>query len=442
MRKKLTALSITFILVLLEISAADFILSPWQGGFGLNMASTKYDFPSGDGRIDYALTDTTGSTGERSKYTDAEIIGIVGVHNIDTWNEDYDPKGMTITAHCDGGFYFTSRSNPDAKRPFEIKLVLKRSNVGSAGITSNTNFDEEYYTLGETSDSSVDNVDYPGVDADWGRIDRRYRNLWCDLVISLPAGEVSSTGVLTIGQRKYNLIEADDYSAVVTIDIEFNGRTESLTIPLSGYYSRNIDPSENTETASLDVRALPAAMNLNIGGTRRMERVAEIDLMVNQTSYVVTRDWHDLGIFGGYWGDYYLDTPQSDYSDYYIFLSASNDSSHSEDRGFELVHSSVNYSEPHTPYNSIGYTARLINDDTGEYMDFDGTDAVAGSNIPGISATKRTVTNQGHDIHYSEFHGGVEVLIDEISATGDQEGINKMLSGQYTSTIYVHVVGE
>ena len=442
MRKKLTAFSIIFILVLLEASAADFILSPWQGGFGLNMASTRYDFPSGSSPIEYALIDTTGSAGERSKYTDAEIIGIVGVHNIDTRNNEYDSKGMTITAHCDGGFYFTSRSNPDAKRPFEIKLVLKRSNVGSAGITSNTNFDEEYYTLGETSDSSVDNVDYPGVDADWGIIDRRYRNLWCDLVISLPAGEVSSTGVLTIGERKYNLVEADDYSAVVTIDIEFNGRTESLTIPLSGYYSRNIDPSENTETASLDVRALPAAMNLNIGGIRRMERVAEIDLMVNQTSYVVTRDWHDLGIFGGYWGDYYLDTPQSDYSDYYIFLSASNDSSHSEDRGFELVHSSVNYSEPHTPYNSIGYTARLINDDTGEYMDFDGTDSVVGSNIPGISATKRTVTNQGHDIHYSEFHGGVEVLIDEISATGDQEGINKMLSGQYTSTIYVHVVGE
>ena len=439
MRKKLTALSITFILVLLEISAADFILSPWQGGFGLNMASTKYDFPSGDGRIDYALTDTTGSTGERSKYTDAEIIGIVGVHNIDTWNEDYDPKGMTITAHCDGGFYFTSRSNPDAKRPFEIKLVLKRSNVGSAGITSNTNFDEEYYTLGETSDSSVDNVDYPGVGADWGIIDRRYRNLWCDLVISLPAGEVSSTGVLTIGERKYNLVEADDYSAVVTIDIEFNGKTESLTIPLSGYYSRNINPSENTETASLDVRALPAAMNLNIGGTRRMERVADIDFMVNRTRYYVDLNdewWNPL--------DPELVTEPADNLnfDYKIFLSASNDSTHSEDRGFELVHSSVNYSEPHTPYNSIGYTARLINDDTGEYVDFDGIDAIVNGAVPGISATKRTVKNQGHDIHYSEFHGGVEVLIDEISATGDQEGINKMLSGQYTSTIYVHVVGE
>ena len=168
-----------------------------------------------------------------------------------------------------------------------------------------------------------------------------------------------------------------------------------------------------------------------------MERVAEVDLMVNQTRYYI--DLHDD------WWDIEgpeLVTEKADNSDYHIFLSASNDPNYSEGRGFELVHTSVNYSEPHTPYNSIGYTARLINDDTGEYMDFDGTDAVAGSNIPGIPATKRTVTNQGHDIHYSEFHGGVEVLIDEISATGDQEGINKMLSGQYTSTIYVHVVGQ
>ena len=435
MRKKLTALSITFILVLLEISAADFILSPWQGGFDLYMASSKYDFSDNDIVYELQSSGSVDGTGARTKYTDAEIIGIVGVHSIDTRNDDYDPKGMTVTAHCDGGFYFTSRSNPDAKRPFEIKLVLKRSSAGTWGIVTETNYPVENFTLGRNSDSEIDNHDYPGQNADWKS--HRYRNIWCDLVICLPFDSISSTGVLTADGRTYNLVEAEDYSAVVTIDIEFNGKTQSLTIPLSGYYSRNIDPSENTETASLDVRTLPAAMNLNIGGTRRMERVAEVDLMVNQTRYYI--DLHDD------WWDIEgpeLVTEKADNSDYHIFLSASNDPNYSEGRGFELVHTSVNYSEPHTPYNSIGYTARLINDDTGEYMDFDGTDAVAGSNIPGIPATKRTVTNQGHDIHYSEFHGGVEVLIDEISATGDQEGINKMLSGQYTSTIYVHVVGQ
>lgn len=437
MRKRLIAVFIIFTIALTGVSAYDFILSPWQGGFGLNMASSKYDFSDKDIGYELQSSGMVDDTGARAKYTDAEIIGIVGVHNIDTLNEDYDPKGMTVTARCDGGFYFTSRSNPDAKRPFEIKLVLKRNSHSLIG--TNNDFLDEYFTLGQKNkDLSVDNYDYPGVGASWSVIHGRFRNLWCDLVICLPFDSITSTGELTADGRRYNLVEADDYSAVVTIEIEFNGETQSLTIPLSGYYSRNIDPSENMETASLDVRTLPAAMNLNIGGTRRMERVADVDFMVSRTSYSIEEVWG--GILSGW--ETKLVTRQANDLDYHIFLSASNDPNYSEGRGFELVHTSVNYSEPHTPYNSIGYTARLVNDETGGYMDFDGTDAIVGNNVPGLSATKRQVENQKHDIYYSEFHGGIEVLIDEITATGEQEGINKMLSGQYTSTIYVHVVGE
>lgn len=441
MRKRFIVTFIIFTISLMGASAYDFILSPWQGGFGLNMASSKYDFSDNDIVYELQSSGSVDNTGARTKYTDAEIIGIVGVHNIDThngiidWEEsEYDPKGMTVTARCDGGFYFTSRSNPDAKRPFEIKLVLKRSSAGRWGVVTESNYPVENFTLGKNSDSSVDNHDYPGLGSEWE--DHKYRNIWCDLVICLPFDSISSTGVLTADGRTYNLVEAEDYSAVVTIDIEFNGKTQSLTIPLSGYYSRNIDPSENTETASLDVRTLPTAMNLNIGGTRRMERVAEVDFMVSQTSYSIERVWDIY-----HYVDKLVTRPREE-SQYYIFLSASNDPNYSEGRGFELVHTSVNYSEPHTPYNSIGYTARLVNDETGGYMDFDGTDAIVGNNVPGLSATKRQVENQKHDIYYSEFHGGIEVLIDEITATGEQEGINRMLSGQYTSTIYVHVVGE
>ena len=445
MRKKLIAVFIIFTLVLLHVSALEFIMTPWQGGFGLPMDSKNYDFPSGTSEITYDVNFSSNSTGERTIYTDKEIVGIVGVHNIDTHNgifdsaeSEYDPEGMTITARCEGGFYFTSRSNPDAKRPFEIKLVLKRSSRAAflPGIFNRDDYDDEgYFTLGENNDESIDSYSFPGVNASWGIY--RYRNIWCDLVICLPAGEVSSTGVLTIDNRQYNLIEADDYSAVVTIDIEFDGKTESLTIPLSGYYSRNPNSSENMETASLDVRTLPAAMNLNIGGTRERKRVANLDFMVNRTKYSVDEVYDWLGRL-----DYELNTSRINDFDYKIFLSASNDSKHSEDRGFELVHSSVNYTDPHTPYNSIGYTARLVNDDTGEYMDFNGTDKIVNGVVPGLSADKGDKTNQGHTIYYSEFHGGVEVLIDEITANGDQEGINKMLSGQYTSTIYVHVVGQ
>ena len=249
----------------------------------------------------------------------------------------------------------------------------------------------------------------------------------------MPFESVSSTGVLrTPDGGTYNLVEADDYNAVVTISISFNGNTKSITIPLSGYFSRNNTKPDST--ASLDIRTLPAAMNLNIGGTRRMERVAEVDFMANLTEY-------DPGILGT------STSPIDNAPTYFIFLSASNDASNPEDRGFELVHSSVKYTDPHTPYNSIGYTARLVSEDpqTGAvlgYKDFDGTDFVDGLSMPGIELELVENNASYQTGYYSEFHGAVEVLIDEVSATGDQEGINKMLSGQYTSTIYVHVVGE
>ena len=155
--------------------------------------------------------------------------------------------------------------------------------------------------------------------------------------------------------------------------------------------------------------------------------------MANQTSYVISN--------GSLIVSENLDLP----SEFHIFLSASNDAKNPEGRGFELVHSSVKYTDPHTLYNSIGYTARLIDDETGQYMDFDGTDAIDSITgvIPGFELEQkvRKGLNQ-KEVFYQEFHGGIEVLIDEITATGDQEGINKMLAGQYTSTIYVHVVGE
>lgn len=438
MRRRICIVLLLNVIISMKLFAYSFGITPWQGGFGLNMASGQYDF-----RQDYEIEYSSGSEdndGDRTQYSDAEMIAVAGVYDIDRYDE-YDQNGMQITASCEGGFYFTSRSNPDAKRPFEIKLVLHRTSHTSTiiGFLTPDSDRSEWLTLGKSNggEQGYASINYPYSGASWSKPlvsnGYRYRYIWCDIVISLPFESVSSTGVLrTPDGGTYNLVEADDYNAVVTISISFNGNTKSITIPLSGYFSRNNTKPDST--ASLDIRTLPAAMNLNIGGTRRMERVAEVDFMANLTEY-------DPGILGT------STSPIDNAPTYFIFLSASNDASNPEDRGFELVHSSVKYTDPHTPYNSIGYTARLVSEDpqTGAvlgYKDFDGTDFVDGLSMPGIELELVENNASYQTGYYSEFHGAVEVLIDEVSATGDQEGINKMLSGQYTSTIYVHVVGE
>lgn len=416
------------------LSAYELVMTPWQGGFSLDMATNDYDFVDNT-NISYELNSQGSDVADRTQYSDREMIGLIGVQNIYAYARDYDPnQPLIISASCPGGFYFTSRSNPDAKRPFEILVVpsYSWSYIQNAYSEGGKTVRGNVIRLGDTS-AEVDQVEYPGGENQpqvaWGS-DGSYRYIWCDLVICLPFDSVSSTGVLE-ADGTYNLIEATDYSAVVTITITYNGDSQSLTIPLSGYYSRNHEQMD--DSASLSIRSLPRAMNLNIGGNRRMDRVADIDFMANQTSYVISN--------GSLIVSENLDLP----SEFHIFLSASNDAKNPEGRGFELVHSSVKYTDPHTQYNSIGYTARLIDDETGQYMDFDGTDAIDSITgvIPGFELEQkvRKGLNQ-KEVFYQEFHGGIEVLIDEITATGDQEGINKMLAGQYTSTIYVHVVGE
>lgn len=423
---------IIFPLLAANLSAVNLGLSPWKGGFGINMATDKYDFDD-NAHIEWSLTDNNPSA---NHYSDEAIIGIAGVYDI-TGSEN-DRKKMNITATCEGGFYFRSRSNPDAKRPFEIRLVLKGKNYGilDSGI-DDSDYENEWVTLGKNSELNTETGSYPQNGVDLGRLGYQTSGVWCDLVICLPNDGITSTGVLTVGGNTYNLIEASDYSAVVEISVSFgDGAPQSLIIPLSGYYSRN---NTAEDTASLNIRTLPAAMNLNIGGSRTMERVADVDFMVNQTRYYVVEQ--------EYWWDPvdHLATEQNDFDKYHIFLSASNSPTTPAERGFELVHSSVSYTEPHTPYNSIGYTARLVSDETGEYMDFDGTDAVTAADTPGILLQLKendSIEHSDNMTWFSEFHGGVEVMIDELSATGDMEGVTEMLHGQYTSTIYVHVVGD
>ena len=447
MKKVLLICMLTAVIIGWVSAYTDPLIIPRAGGFGLNMATDFYDFNDANKDLSY-LSIANGaneSDADEGYYFEDSIIALAEIYNIDASQDSPDPdQPMKITASCPGGFYFTSRSNPDAKRPFEIKVILKASysdDIDSASESGKTY--QKIVTLGTNNEIEIDGVEYPTAqdnvtwpdyEVTWlGRSKNRYRYIWCDLVICLPFDSVTSTGVLSAKGNNYNLIEDDDYSAVVTLTIEYDGKQQILTIPMSGYYSRN---PEEINTASLVIRPLPAAMNLNIKDPREFKRVANIDFMAYQTKYEVKENREDYIFWEDIW--YTLEIGSTTDKGFHIFLSASNDHTDSSDRGFELVNSKVKYTEPHTPYNSIGYTARLVSDNGSEYMDFDGKDAVVGGNIPGIAIAQTYKETNGSKVWFSEFHGGVEVMIDELSASGD----TRMLPGQYTSTIYVHVVGD
>ena len=420
--KKLISIAIFFMFSSLLFAETRAAVAPVQAGFGINMATDDYNFNNNATHIGYdnGISKPSSAPGN---YGDDAMIGIGGV-----WNIDKDASGpnspITISVSCPNGFYFVSNSNPDAKRPFKVLVVPKTStshyenNSGSINVKESSGL-----ILGDNPDVLMDSISFPNSGYDWGDDpvweknpsngisilrSQDYRYIWCDIVLVLPYVSHTSTGTLYTGDGKaYHLVEADDYSAVVTINIEWNGTTDSIVIPMSGYYSRN--PIDISSTANLVVNRLPRAMNLDIAKEpKSYERVAEVYFMSNSAN------------------------------NQKIFLSASNDPMQQSERGFELVHSSVNYATPHTERNSIGYSAMLTSDTAS--MTFEGSDGIIGNEVPGISIIPETSSATGSDRTWSEFNGYISVKIDDPPAMTADRAYDGMLQGQYTSNIYVHVV--
>ena len=115
-------------------------LNPWHGGFGIDMATTEYNFDST--KLEYINPSQFKEAAVNSYYSDTHMIALGGVWNMEStvedvsqgwWEEEYiitnesDDSPMKITAECPNGFYFESISNPGARRPFELYLLIKES---------------------------------------------------------------------------------------------------------------------------------------------------------------------------------------------------------------------------------------------------------------------------------------------------------------------------
>ena len=263
-----------------------------------------------------------------------------------------------------------------------------------------------------------------------------YQFMWFDVILALPFDEpVSSTGRLVVDGREYNLVEADDYNALVTLRVEWgngSGVIDEITIPLSGYYSANDRGFE--ETASLVVRPRAAASNIDIKNNYGREiDVADINFMSTEANV-----------------------------SYNLFLSASNNPFDSDANGFRFVHSSLGYNDPKLPTNSIGFdvylnTVKCTGTNSTSAEVYSGSEAVVNGVLPDnsikISYVANNDTGQADkvdsswtpvydnrgdiikvDSGYSEYEGIVSVVVDTPPSV--------MLPGRYLEEVYVHIVSE
>ena len=443
-----------FIAILSLFSASLFAdiwmgITPREGSVGVNLASDKYRSDVGkadsDENTDYFFDETaTLSTVQDGKYVNDNIIAIGSLNNENLFTGIGTAHSMNVNIRCSNGeLCFVSESNPTYKRPFE--LIVFYTETGN---------DTSYGYRRILSD----NVNIPLTSP--GTFWAGQSFVHFDLVLVLP-GFFDSNGNLNYGNATYPLINADDYTAYVTITLTSSDADNSpqvITIPFSGYFNgvSNKDDGRRSDAINVTIDRKAAATNLDIQSLSNPDTgdtevyVADVRMMCfwNQTR------------------------PSN--SAVKMFFSASNDPLHSNDNGFQLVHSSVDYSSVRNGYNSIGYKIKAESYDTSDNIiyhqtngDFDSSWDEINQNNP-LSTSERifygreSVDNEsdttlnnaevGGDFIYPEIHRAKSSQNDSwryysywespVYLIMNKREVDNMFAGRYTSRVYFHVVAQ
>lgn len=261
-------------------------------------------------------------------------------------------------------------------------------------------------------------------------------DLWADIVLVLPGTVNTANDTVTYNNVVYPLIEADDYTALVTITMEYGGQIKSITIPFSGFYEKDNTVKEES-VCSLLVDPYSTSAHLNIEQDRgKWIPVGSLDFMLSTATNTNTKN------------------PV-------IFASSNRDPEAINADEFRLVHESATFNTPLTQTNSIGFDVRIrnLNADggTASYI-FDGTatlksvadklgnltyDTDSGNNqypssgdwggiVPAKIYSK--LQHDNAEKSYYLYNGEIEIMMDP--------GTNVMLEGRYTGTVYIHVIAD
>lgn len=436
MKRKALEILIMILVFPVTLNAANVAIATYTGAYGVNMASEKYSGAAHNNDYRWGRYDQGGDLKAKrfedfsyedglEFYLDEMIIASGGVQF------DFDEKGYTgyryeIQATCPNGFYFRSQRNPNFIRPFKILVVtrFKGNYTDSNGhLNENTDYTGEVIVLEDTGESKTVYYDQ----------DATANRMWFDLVLALPLdpGEMPIDGtnyIVSDDRQRYSLVQADDYTALVTITIRAYRDdstligSDSVTIPFSGYYD-GITDGKKDDRMSLMFTANGNAANLNIkmhAGTRM--QVGTINFLMDSTDSTI-----------GTLDDYVK-----------IFFSSDVDAQNANASEFRFVHESVQSNTILTNYNSIGFDVIVDgNENTGrQSRTFDGTDHLDSNKeienaIKPSSDSKHLPWVDVTRIYY-EYSGDVYVLID--SDYLNQSDDSMMLEGTYTSRVYMHVV--
>lgn len=422
------------IFVLSSIFAVDgkIGLTPYTGMYGINMASMKYQGGT-DNWIEKNVSTITPEE-SRSLYTNDHIIALGGIYDLNpTGDISSENTSFTVTVYSSNGLYFRSLSHPSCIRPFYFKLIARYDGIGTG----------EVFEIKETGHPT---------EIKWNdKASSDSTRMWFDLILVLPndSEPVANSGFIMADGIQYSLMQATDYTALVTIELSFNGKSQSISIPFSGFYNGDIDSPKGENKVSLMFTPTGQAANMMIGNHSNIP-VGHIDFMMDVTTDGGKALTNSSKLPDDY--NYHRD------SDVRLFLSASSDPTTSNET-FLLRHSSVRSNTVLTDYNSIGFSVIARGEESDgkgsgklssqriiqKTREFDGSDCITADGkisndnavypVRNVTREEEAQTVTSRNVReFFEYHGDIEVVIDNPTTI--------MLPGAYTSEVYIHVVAE
>jgi len=475
MMKRLTALILMLSIALSFVSAEqytigkqwkasttdytiEFSIVPFTGSTEINMRDTRYP--------QYSLNNSSGITwisggldnlgrNKTSNYVNDNMIAAIAIYGIRrkfyvdstkavsyTLDYDNDPIKIKITANCSSNFSFVSQSNPSITRPFSLFCYPM---YGVAGTNSNhtpiqtgkiisfTPPNDNTYSLELDKDVTLVN----GSNSFWNERNDYDLNIWFDVIGSLPLDEdgVSQQGVM-VGSQLYPLVDAADYSALVSFtcdltlrykndaypyDIKTIPYSKTLPVPFSGY-----SESVNTVTrskAAIYINTVTSNINLNRAYTGRWVNIGNIT-------------------YEQYIGTTGATQPSHTDEKSRIFFSASADPTVQNSNGFRFIHK--NAGNVLTSNNSVPFALRFTgtgNSASVGDVEFDGKgyttagnlmSGIVGESILSTCINTETIKHSQGYFHFHTIDGDLSIMVEDNADT--------MQAGTYYADIYVHII--
>ncbi len=381
----------------------------------------------------------TGSS-SASYYYDNQILCIIGIIG-----DRQKQSDVTLTAELlSGGWYYIyDGADIRYRRPFSLQIVARgKSQLSGSG--GHVNIGTAYNVqLGSNSAATSDSAVIDRATAS------QYAGIWWDVLLVFDNNVNTSTNtVLGPDNQSYNLLPSDTYyTAIVRLTVQWGdgeGERESYDVYLNGYYksSNTYSGDDDTISSSINVTTLSSAYSVDIKNLFNAYSASATPK--NQVkSDLATYNFTTNSVSGNKTGTVSL------------FLSSVSNGINSAGQEFMLKHMNSDGTTAFrdTSHNAIKYYAYIVSDTghssteassvSGTTVQFDGktyfSNTISDEHVV-IEPTKHQDQDGNWHTRWTD-SGSIAIAIpNDQTIAGNQVTIDGLISGQYTSNIFLHIV--